>query len=227
MRIEKNYIAGAWVASAGTATVDVVNPATTETIAKVPEGSAADVDAAVRAAVEAQASFGQNTPAEREALLRRILECYRDRAEDIAQVICDEVGTPLQQSRDVQAFLGIAHLEKVLEVMPDYPYERLHGSTLVVRDPIGVSGLITPWNVPINQIATKVYPAIAAGCATVLKPSEVAPLNARIFAEVLHEAGVPRGVFNLVHGVGHTVGAARARRWDRWSTKPSTNGCRR
>ncbi len=208
MQTERNYIGGSWVDSRSSAMMEVLDPATAEPVGKVPEGCADDVDAAVAAAVAAQSSFGRTTPAERQVLLRRVLESYRDRAEDIAQAICDEVGTPLRQSREVQAFLGIAHLEKVLEVMPSYPYERLRGSTLVMRDPIGVSGLITPWNVPINQIATKVYPALAAGCATVLKPSEIAPLNARIFAQVLHDAGVPRGVFNLVHGAGHTVGAA-------------------
>lgn len=201
------FIDGVWTRSSGTGTIAVVNPATLEEIARIPEGTVEDVDRAVAAAKRAQASWGVSSVKDRTEVLQNILSAYRKRFDEFADVMRAEIGTPVKQARDVQAFLGIAHLEKLLEVLPDYPFEELKGSTLIMRDPVGVCGMITPWNVPINQIATKVYPAIAAGCASVLKPSEVAPLNAVLFADVLREAGVPAGVFNLVHGYGDPVGA--------------------
>jgi aldehyde dehydrogenase (NAD+) len=203
---DKIYIDGVWVSSTSTETISVQDPATMEEIARIPSGTAQDVDRAVAAARKAQVSWSRSALKERTELLQSILSSYRRRFDDFADVMRAEIGTPVRQARDVQAFLGIAHLEKLLEVLPEYPFEERKGSTLIMRDPIGVCGLITPWNVPINQIATKVYPAIAAGCASVLKPSEVAPLNAILFAEVLHDAGVPAGVFNLVHGLGDPVG---------------------
>jgi len=204
---DRIYIEGAWVPSASSETLPVINPATMEEIARIPSGVAEDVDRAVAAAVRAQESWGLSTLKERTELLQNVLAVYKRRFDDFADVMRAEIGTPVRQARDVQAFLGVAHLEKLLEVLPAYPFEEKKGTTLIMRDPIGVCGLITPWNVPINQIATKVYPALAAGCSMVLKPSEVAPLNAILFAEVLHEAGVPAGVFNLVHGLGEPVGA--------------------
>lgn len=204
---DRIYIDGAWVPSSAGDTLAVVNPATLEEIARIPSGTANDVDRAVEAAVRARQGWGLSTLKKRTDLLRAVLEAYKARFDDFADVMRAEIGTPVRQARDVQAFLGIAHLEKLLEILPDYPFEKQKGTTLVTRDPIGVCGLITPWNVPINQIATKVYPALAAGCTMVLKPSEVAPLNAILFTEVLHEAGVPAGVFNLVQGLGDPVGA--------------------
>ncbi|TKT74588.1 aldehyde dehydrogenase family protein [Aquamicrobium sp. LC103] len=204
----KFFIDGEWVDPAVPATIDVVDPAIEEAFATISAGSAADVDRAVAAARRAFPSYSRTTPAERLELIKRILVIYERRFEEFAQVMCREVGTPIRDARATQAFLGPAHLKKLIEVLESYEFEHLAGTTMVVREPIGVCGLITPWNVPINQIVTKVGPALAAGCTMVLKPSEVAPLNAVLFAEVLEEAGVPRGVFNLVNGDGPNVGAA-------------------
>jgi aldehyde dehydrogenase (NAD+) len=204
----KFYIDGQWVDPIGTSTHTLIDPATEEGFATIGMGSVDDVDRAVAAAKRAFSSYSQTSPDDRLALLKRILDVYERRFEEFAQAMCREVGTPITGARSTQAFLGTAHLVKLIEVMETYRFEQLSGSTLVAREPIGVCGLITPWNVPINQIVTKVAPALAAGCTMVLKPSEVAPLNAILFAEVLDEAGVPKGVFNLVNGDGPTVGAA-------------------
>jgi aldehyde dehydrogenase (NAD+) len=203
----KFYIDGEWVNPITPATLDVIDPSTEEVFAQVSAGTAADADRAVAAAKRAFASYSQVSQAERLALLERILAIYNRRSEEFAQIMSREVGTPLASSRTGQAFLGTAHLTKLIEVMGDYKFEGMAGGTMVSREPIGVCGLITPWNVPINQIVIKVAPALAAGCTMVLKPSEVAPLNAILFAEVLHEAGVPKGVFNMVNGTGPDVGA--------------------
>ena len=204
----KFYIGGEWVAPAGSDRITVINPATEEPAGEIAAGSAADVDRAVAAARRAFASFSATSKGERVALLQRILAVYQSRQERIGDLISSEMGAPLGFARTVQAGTGQNHLKKMIEVLEAYPFEVLNGTTMVRREPIGVAGLITPWNWPINQIVCKVLPALAAGCTMVLKPSELSPLSAIAFAEVLDEAGVPPGVFNLVNGTGETVGEA-------------------
>ncbi|HET9622807.1 MAG TPA: aldehyde dehydrogenase family protein [Kofleriaceae bacterium] len=204
------YIDGAWVAPAKPATRDVVNPATGQPIGKISMGSAEDVDRAVTAARRAFVSFSQTTRDERVALLQKILAAYKGRYDEMAKLISTEMGAPIGLSRQGQAATGIGHLMQAINVLKTFEMQDKRGTTLVVREPIGVCGLITPWNWPINQIMCKVAPAIAAGCTVVLKPTEVAPLNALLLAEIFHAAGVPAGVFNLVNGDGPTVGAAIA-----------------
>src|SRR5262245_10892150 len=203
----KFYINGTWVDPVKPATIDVVNPATEEVYTKIAAGSAADVDKAVAAARAAFTKFSQTTKAERVALLQRIIAAYDKRAEDIAQAVSQEMGAPLGMARNSQVAAGKAHLASTLKALEQMEFEEQRGITRVVREAIGVVGLITPWNWPLNQISCKVGPAIAAGCTMVLKPSEVAPISGIIFAEVMHEAGVPAGVFNLISGDGPNVGA--------------------
>jgi aldehyde dehydrogenase (NAD+) len=202
------YIGGQWVEPLTSDTVEVINPATEQAITSIAMGGDQDVDAAVAAAKAAFESFSQTSKAERLELLDRIIAVYTGRLEDLADIISQEMGAPLSLARAAQAVAGLAHLGTARAVLADFEFERPMGSTLIVREPIGVCGLITPWNWPLNQIACKVAPALATGCTMVLKPSEVAPLNAILFAEILDEAGVPAGVFNLVNGYGTTVGAA-------------------
>ena len=202
------YINGSWVEPISTATCDVVNPATEHTLATIAMGGQADVDAAVSAARSAFDSFAATTREERIDLLSRIIEVYQRRVDDIAEAVRDEVGAPMPLARGAHAPLGLAHLTSALEALKSFQFEEPLGSTTVVYEPVGVCAFITPWNWPLNQIGAKVAPALAAGCTMVLKPSEVAPLNAIIFAEILDEAGVPAGVFNLINGDGPTVGAA-------------------
>src|SRR6478609_8997884 len=202
------FIDGKWVDPISAETLEVVNPATEEPIAEIAMGNQADVDAAVDAARAAFETWSQTSVGERLAVLDRIIEVYQTRMADIGETISQEMGAPLSMALRAQAGAGIGHFMTARRVLAEYEFEREMGTTLLVKEPIGGCGLITPWNWPINQIACKVAPALAAGCTMVLKPSEVAPLNAVIFAEVLEEAGVPAGVFNLVHGDGPTVGAA-------------------
>lgn len=206
----KFYIDGAWVEPAAAKTLDVINPATEEPAARISLGSAKDVDRAVKAAKAAFRSYSRTSKEERIALLQRIVEAYQARYDDIAKAISTEMGAPLTLATKAQAAMGPAHAKQMIAVLKDYEFEHMQGRTLIAREPIGVCGFITPWNWPINQIMCKVAPALAAGCTMVLKPSEIAPLNAIIFAEVLHAAGVPKGVFNLVNGDGPTVGQAIA-----------------
>jgi aldehyde dehydrogenase (NAD+) len=203
----KFYINGQWVDPVKPATIDVVNPATEEVYTKIAAGSAADVDKAVAAARAAFPAFSQTSKAERVALLKRIIASYEKRFEDIAQAVSQEMGAPLAMARNSQAAAGKVHLESTLKALEAMEFEEQRGITRVVREAIGVVGLITPWNWPLNQISCKVGPAIAAGCTMVLKPSEVAPISGIIFAEVMHDAGVPAGVFNLISGDGLSVGA--------------------
>src|SRR5438552_2301888 len=177
-------------------------------MAVISLGSSADVHEAVTAARNAFASYSETTVAERAALLRRIIEIYRSRMDQIAETISREMGAPISLSRTAQAPAGLAHLMEIVKVMEHFKFEELKGSTLMRKEPVGVCGLITPWNWPMNQVVAKVAPALAAGCAMVLKPSEFAPLSSYLFAQILHDAGVPAGVFNLVSGDGPTVGAA-------------------
>jgi len=207
---QKFYIDGAWIDPVTARTMDVINPATEEPVAQISLGSAADVDRAVKAAKKAFASFSKTSKDERIALLQKILEAYQARYADIAAAITAEMGAPTALAQKAQAAMGVAHVNQMIKVLKDYQFEHLEGRTMIVREPIGVCGFITPWNWPINQIACKVIPALAAGCTMVLKPSEIAPLDAIIFAEVMHAAGVPKGVFNLVNGDGPTVGQAIA-----------------
>jgi aldehyde dehydrogenase (NAD+) len=202
------YIDGKWVAPKKPHDFPVVNPATEATIATISLGTAADVDPAVAAAKRAFATFSETTPAERLALLQRIIEVYQAKYEEMAETISQEMGAPLWLSRAAQAAAGLGHFFEMAKVLPTFQFEELRGSTLMRREPIGVCGLITPWNWPVNQIACKVAPALAAGCTMVLKPSEIAPLSGYLFTQILHEAGVPAGVFNMVNGDGPTVGTA-------------------
>ncbi len=202
------YIDGRWVDPVEGRTGNVINPATEEVIAQVALGSAKDVDLAAQAARRAFDGFSQTTREERLALLGRIVAVYQKRFDELAETIAREMGAPMWLSKAAQAATGLGHLGATIEVLKSYEFEKMHGKTLIRREAVGVCGLITPWNWPINQIMCKVAPALAAGCTMILKPTEVAPLNAILVAEILHEAGVPAGVFNLVNGDGPTVGQA-------------------
>lgn len=204
------YIDGKWVDPNIARDFNVINPATEEPIATISLGSAADVDKAVAAAKRAFASFSETTIEQRVAFLQRIIQIYQSRSDELAETISREMGAPLTLSRKAQVPAGLAHLAEMVKVLRSFTFEELKGSTLMRKEPIGVCGLITPWNWPMNQIVCKVAPALAAGCTMVLKPSEMAPLSAYLFAEILHEAGLPPGVFNLVNGDGPTAGAAIA-----------------
>ena len=188
----------------------MIDPSTEEPFTAISLGTSADVDRAVGAARKAFGPFSTTSRAERLTILRRILDAYNERFEDIAQAVSQEMGAPLAFARDAQAWAGRAHLEATIAALENYVFEEKRGTTRVVREGIGVCGLITPWNWPLNQIVCKVAPAIAAGCTVVLKPSEVAPISGILFAEVVHAAGVPKGVFNLVNGTGPVVGQAMA-----------------
>ena len=191
----------------GSDTVDVINPATEDVIGTIALGTHEDVDAAVAAAQNAFETFSQTTVEERLELLNKITEIIGSRSEDLATAITSEMGAPSGLAKAAQAGTGLFHFATTAGILANFNFEEELGKSLIVKEPVGVVGMITPWNWPINQIACKVAPALAAGCTMVLKPSEVAPLNAIIFAEVMHEGGVPPGVFNLVNGDGPTVGA--------------------
>src|SRR5471032_1498020 len=202
------YIGGEWVAPVGHARLPVIDPSTEEAFAEIAMGTPADVDRAVAAARHAFASFSLTTPDERLALIRKILEAYGERYDEMARIISREVGAPRALAHGWQAGLGTRHLKELIRTCEAFTWQRSKGTTLITHEPIGVVGLITPWNWPINQIVCKVAPGIAAGCTMVLKPSEVAPLNAIIWSEVMHAAGVPKGVYNMVQGEGAVVGEA-------------------
>jgi acyl-CoA reductase-like NAD-dependent aldehyde dehydrogenase len=211
---DKLYIDGQWVASHGTGTIDADHAATEEPITRIPEGTEADVDAAVVAARAAFDGWADTPAADRAAALRRISEELGKRADDIALAIATEVGMPLKLARRVQTDGPVANWAAYAKVTESFEFEKRVGSSLVIREPIGVVGCITPWNFPLNQITLKVAPAIGAGCTVVLKPSEVAPSVAFILAEAIHAAGLPKGVFNLVTGYGPVVGEALAKHPD-------------
>src|SRR5580700_10835114 len=204
------YIDGKWVAPAQPHDFPVINPATEEQIATISLGSAADVDRAVAAAKRAFDSFSETTVEQRRELLQRIVAVYKAKSQEMAQAISSEMGAPLAFAKAAQVGAGLAHFMEVLRVLENFKFDEVRGTTLFRKEPIGVCGLITPWNWPMNQIVAKVAPAIAAGCTMVLKPSELAPLSAYLFAQILDEARVPPGVFNLVNGDGPMVGAAIA-----------------
>jgi aldehyde dehydrogenase (NAD+) len=202
------YIDGKWVRPTHEHDFAVINPANEEPIATISLGSAADVDKAVAAAKKAFDSYSETTVDERRGFLRRIIEVYQAKADEMAETISLEMGAPLAFSRAAQVGSGLAHFAEIVKVLENFKFEQIQGTTLLRKEPIGVCGLITPWNWPMNQIVAKVAPALVAGCTMVLKPSELAPLSAYLFAQILHEAGLPAGVFNMVNGDGPTVGAA-------------------
>ena len=204
------YIDGKWVRPSHGKDLTVVNPATEQPIATISLGSAADVGEAVAAANKAFATYSETSSDQRLTILRRIIDVYKAKSEETAQAISREMGAPITLARKAQVPAGLGHLLEAVRVLEQFKFEEVRGSTLMRKEPIGVCGLITPWNWPMNQIACKVAPALAAGCTMVLKPSELAPLSAHLFAQILDEAKVPAGVFNLVNGDGPTVGAAMA-----------------
>jgi aldehyde dehydrogenase (NAD+) len=206
----KFYIDGQWVDPAARNDFKVINPATEEPAGVISMGSEADVNRAVTAARRAFDTFSQTTREERRALLENILKVYKKRYADVANAIRDEMGAPASLANGAQAGIGVGHISAMLDVLGTFEFEERRGTTRLMLEPVGVCALITPWNWPINQVAAKVVPALAAGCTMVLKPSEFSPFSAIIWAEVMHEAGVPAGVFNLINGTGTEVGAALA-----------------
>jgi aldehyde dehydrogenase (NAD+) len=206
----KFYIDGQWVDPLRPNAFDVENPATEQVSGQISLGSADDVDVAVKAARRAFGGWSQSTREERLDLLQAILAEYQKRADDLAEAITEEIGAPPSLAAGPQVFLGIGHLTTAIDALKNFAFEEHKGASLIAKEPIGVCGLITPWNWPINQVAVKVYPALATGCTVVLKPSEVAPYSPYIFTEILAAAGVPAGVFNLVNGDGAGVGVALA-----------------
>jgi aldehyde dehydrogenase (NAD+) len=202
------YINGEWVEPTSPNNFDVLNPATEEVCATISLGNETDVDKAVAAAKAAFETFSQTSVEERIALLERIAEVYQSRIADMAEAIRLEMGAPISLASTAQAYAGLGHIMEAAKVLKTFAFDEQLGEHRVVKEPIGVCGLITPWNWPVNQVSCKVAPALAVGCTMVLKPSEVAPLSSYLYAEILHEAGVPAGVFNLVNGDGPTVGTA-------------------
>ena len=207
---DRIFIGGEWVEPQATETIEVINPATEEPMGSIPACSAADADRAVRAARDAFDSWSRSSREERAGYLSAIAAGLGERAEEIAATIAQELGMPLKLSQMIQAGLPIGQFAAMPGLMEEVAWEEEIGNSRVLREPVGVLGAITPWNYPLNQIAAKVAPALAAGCTVVLKPSEVVPLNAFILAEVIEAAGLPAGVFNLVTGTGPTVGEAIA-----------------
>ncbi len=203
----KFYIDGQWVDPISTARIGVENPATEEIVCEVAMGNAQDADRAILAARAAFDGWTYTPVKDRIALVKRILDIYNERYEDFAQVMSTEMGAPITWARGAQAWAGQVHIEATIKAAEEMVWEYNRGSTRIVHEGIGVCSLITPWNWPMNQIACKVAPALIAGCTMVLKPSEIAPLSGVLFAQVLHDAGVPKGVFNLVNGAGPEVGA--------------------
>lgn len=208
LNLKKFYINGSWCDPVKAQDMAVINPATEQTIATISLGSKADVDLAVKAARATFESFGYTDRNRRLKLLERLLEVYMDRYQEMAEVISQEMGAPIDFARSSQAACGNGHIQAAIEALRNYKFESQLASGRVFKEPIGVCGFITPWNWPINQIACKVAPALATGCTVVLKGSELSPLSSHLFAEMIDEAGYPAGVFNLLDGLGTEVGAA-------------------
>jgi len=204
------YIYGRWVNPTYVHDFNVINPATEEPIATISLGSAADVHSAVVSAKKAFESYSETPLDERLAFVKKIIDVYQSKIDEMAETISLEMGAPLEFSRSAQAPVGLWHFQEIVKVLESFKFEEVKGSTLMRKEPIGVCGLITPWNWPMNQISCKIAPALAAGCTMVLKPSEIAPLSAYLFMQILHEAGLPPGVLNMVNGDGPTVGSAIA-----------------
>jgi betaine-aldehyde dehydrogenase len=212
MRVkDKLFIGGAWVAPSGSETIDVHNAGNGEVMGRVPLGDEKDVDRAVAAARAALDAWMATSREERSSYLEKISAGLKARADEIARLIAQEVGMPIKLSARIQAGLPIANFANYAKLLKEFSFEEKLGNSLVVREPVGVVGAITPWNYPLHQIALKVAPALAAGCTVVLKPSEVAPFNAFVLAEVIEAAGLPKGVFNLVTGTGAQAGEALVR----------------
>lgn len=207
---EGHFIGGRWVASSGVDRIDVINPSTEEVLGSVPRGTVEDVDRAVAAARAAFPEWSATRVEQRVEILRAIAKGLSARKMEIGDLIARELGMPVKLARMIQAGLPPVHFENYARLLASFPFASDQGSTRIVSEPVGVCGLITPWNFPLHQIAGKVAPALAAGCTVVLKPSEVAPFNAIALAEVLADSGLPAGVFNLVHGIGPVVGEAMA-----------------
>src|SRR5215218_10989414 len=207
---DKLYIDGSWVPSAGEGAIDVLNATTEEVMGRVPDGTPEDIDKAVAAARRAFATWSTTAVEERAKYLQLLQEGLNARMQDIAETVTGEVGMPLMFSQTIQAGLPAMVMGSYVDIVNQFPFEEQIGNSLVVREPLGVVGCITPWNYPLHQIVAKVAPALAAGCTVVLKPSEVAPLNAFILAEIVDDVGLPAGVFNLVTGTGPVVGEAIA-----------------
>jgi aldehyde dehydrogenase (NAD+) len=207
---DKIYINGVWVPSTGTGSIEVVNSTTEEVMGRIPEGTAEDVDRAVAAAKAAFSEWSSTSVEERGKYLQRVTEGLQARMAEIGQLVSQEVGMPASLSMMIQAGLPTMTFGSMSQILDSFPFEEEVGNSLVVREPVGVVAAITPWNYPLHQIAAKVAPALAAGCTVVLKPSEVAPLNAFVLAEIIHDVGLPAGVFNLVTGYGPVVGEAMA-----------------
>jgi len=202
------YIDGQWVDPIAPRTAQVVNPATEEVSGTISLGSAADVDKAVAAARRAFATFGETSAKERLDLLEAILAKYLKRETELGEAVSEEMGAPMSLACGFHTLLGKGHLSTAIEVLKDFKFEEQRGVTLIRKEPIGVCGLITPWNWPMNQTCVKIFPALAAGCTMILKPPQLAPYSAQILAEILHGAGVPAGVFNMVQGKGSEIGTA-------------------
>ena len=208
MNLNKFYINGEWVEPVEKQSIQVINPASEKIIGNVSIGSEVDVDKAVKAARKAFNSYSKTKVSERLELLTNIRNLYKKRFDDIASAIQSEMGAPVNLARGSQATVGLSHLKTAIRVLENHTFEFNHGSYVVRHEPIGVCGLITPWNWPINQVVSKLAPCLASGCTAILKPSEIAPLSAMVIAEIFHEAGVPNGVFNLINGLGPVVGEA-------------------
>lgn len=206
----KFYIDGKWVDPAVPATLGVENPATEETFARISLGTAVDVDRAARAARRAFADYAETSVEQRLQWLRRIIDGFKARLPELARTMTLEMGAPITFATERQATVALFHFEEAVRVLSSFPFEERMGTGIVRHEPIGVCGLITPWNWPLNQVASKLAPALSTGCTVVLKPSEIAPLSAMILAEIIDESGLPPGVFNLVNGDGPTVGEAIA-----------------
>ncbi|MGA2839562.1 MAG: aldehyde dehydrogenase family protein [Steroidobacteraceae bacterium] len=203
----KFYIDGAWVDPVAPKEFKVINPATEAVAGVISMGGAKDVDLAVAAARRAFDGYSRTTPVERLALLKRVLAAYKAHYDEIALAISTEMGAPITLAKGAQTRIGVGHISAMIEVLKTFKFEELRGNTRLVQEPVGVCALITPWNWPMNQVAAKVVPALAAGCTMVLKPSEYSPFSAILWAKVMHEAGVPAGVFNLINGDGVNVGS--------------------
>ena len=208
MSLKKFYINGSWVDPIEKETMDIINPADESIVGQLSIGSAEDIDKAVKAARTAFSSFSESSVKERLDLLTTIRNIYKKRFDDIADAIMTEMGAPINLAKGSQAMVGLGHLKTAIRVLEEHKFEYVHNGYTVRHEPIGVCGLITPWNWPINQIVSKLGPCLASGCTAILKPSEIAPLSANIIAEIIHEAGAPAGVFNMVHGIGPIVGEA-------------------
>jgi len=211
---KKFYINGEWVDPVSPKTLNVINPANEEIISEISLGSEEDVNKAVAAAKKAFLTFSLTSREERLELFEKIMDVYKKRMPDLAKAITSEMGAPVNLANNAQAPAGLGHLNKAYKALKEYKFETEINTTIIRKEPVGVCGLITPWNWPINQIACKVGPALAAGCTMILKPSEVAPLSAIIFSEILDEAGVPPGVYNMINGDGPTVGEAMSKHKD-------------